>query len=135
MKKYFFAENVFIFQFFLHSKLFFYKHSVLLGQPQYAHDFSRLSLILCLQNMLKFSPWGHSKSTSKYDEFRAYEWPLPKAVGFIYFHKNPFKMMIVFYFIWKAAFFLKIFIILPWLFWLYRKTALIRKLWYNKFMI
>ena len=25
--------------------------------------------------------------------------PLPKAVGFIYFHKNPFKMMNVFYFI------------------------------------
>ena len=63
MKKYFAAENVFIFQFFLHSKLFFYKHSVLLGQTQYAHDFSKLGLILCLQNMLKFSPWGHSKST------------------------------------------------------------------------
>ena len=63
MKKYFAAENVFIFQFFLHSKLFFYKHSVLLGQTQYAHDFSKLGLILCLQNMLKFSRWGHSKST------------------------------------------------------------------------
>ena len=135
MKKYFSAENVFIFQLFLHSKLFFYKHSVLLGQPQYAHDFPKLSLILCLQNMLKLSPWGHSKRPSKHDEFRACEWPLPKVVGFIYFHKNPFKMIIVFYFIWKAAFFLKIFIILPWLFWLYRKTALIRKLWYNKFMI
>ena len=52
-----------IFQLFLHIKLFFYKHSVLLGQPQYGYDFSKLSLILCLQNMLKFSPWGHSKST------------------------------------------------------------------------
>ena len=61
--KYFPAENVFNFQLFLHSQLFFYKHSVLLGQPQYAHDFSKLSIMLCLQNMLKFSPWGHSKST------------------------------------------------------------------------
>ena len=61
--KYFSAENVFNFQLFLHSKLFFDKHSVLLDQPQYGHDFSRLSLMLCLQNMLKFSPWGLSKST------------------------------------------------------------------------
>ena len=134
MKKYFSAENVFIFQLFLHSKLFFYKHSVLLGQPQYAHDFPKLSLILCLQNMLKFSPWGHSKSTPKHDEFWAYKWPLPKAVGFIYFHKSPFKMMIVFYFIRKAAFFLKIFIILP-TFLIIQENGLIRKLWYNKFMI
>ena len=73
--KYFPAENVFNFQLFLHSKLFFYKHSVLLGQPQYAHDFSRLSLMLCLQNMLKFSPWGHSKSTYALKEG---EWVLQK---------------------------------------------------------
>ena len=37
--------------------------------------------------------------------------PLPKAVGFIYFYENPFKMMNVSYFIWKAVFFLKIFAI------------------------
>ena len=82
--KYFPAENVFNFQLFLHSKLFFYKHSVLLGQPQYAHDFPKLSLILCLQNMLKFSPWGYSKSTSKHDEFRAYEWPPSKSNWFFF---------------------------------------------------
>ena len=62
MKKYFPAENVFLFQLFLQIKLFFYKRSVLMGQPEYAHDFSKLSLILCSQNMLKFFPWGHSKS-------------------------------------------------------------------------
>ena len=45
MKKYFPAENVFLFQLSLHSKLFFYKHSVLLGQTQYANDFSKLDLI------------------------------------------------------------------------------------------
>ena len=73
--KYFPAENVFNFQLFLHSKLFFYKYSALLGQPQYAHDFSRLSLILCLQNMLKLSPWGHSKSTFAPQEG---EWVLQK---------------------------------------------------------
>ena len=27
---------------------FFYKYSAFLGQPQYAYDFSKLSLILCL---------------------------------------------------------------------------------------
>ena len=130
--KYFPAENVFNFQLFLHSKLFFYKHSVLLGQPQYAHDFSRLSLMLCLQNMLKFSPWSHSKSTYVLKEgdgtpkaelsqkrTKAHKGvrgegagvyvnmtnlehtndPLPKAVGFIYFYENPFKMMNVSYFI------------------------------------
>ena len=48
MKKYFPAENVFIFKLFLHSKLFFYKHSVLLGQSQYAYDFSKLTFTLCL---------------------------------------------------------------------------------------
>ena len=72
MKKYFPAEKVFIYQLFLHSKLFFI-NIVLLGQAQYAHDFLKLSLILCLQNMLKFLPWDHSKSRSKHDEFRAYK--------------------------------------------------------------
>ena len=33
MKKYFPAENVFLFQHFLQIKLFFYKRSVLMGQP------------------------------------------------------------------------------------------------------
>ena len=57
MKKYFSAENVF-------SKFFFtllslYKNSggflgFFLGQTQYAYDFPKLSLILCLENMLKF---------------------------------------------------------------------------------
>ena len=54
---------------------FFNKHGVLLGQPQYAHDFSRLSLMLCLQNMLTFSPWGHSKSIYALKEG---EWVLQK---------------------------------------------------------
>ena len=37
--------------------------------------------------------------------------PIPKAVDFMYFYVNPFKMMNVSYFIWKAVFFLKIFAI------------------------
>ena len=49
--------------FFFKLNSFFNKHSILLGRPQYAYDFSKLSLILCLENMLKFSPWGHSKGT------------------------------------------------------------------------
>ena len=57
MKKYFSAENVFSKFFF--TLLSFYKNSgfflgFFLGQTQYAHDFPKLSLILCLENMLKF---------------------------------------------------------------------------------
>ena len=48
MKKYFSSENVFIFQLFIHIAIFFYKHSVFLGQIEYAYDFPKLSLILSL---------------------------------------------------------------------------------------
>ena len=56
MKKYFSAENVFSKFFFMLLSL--YKNSggflgVFLGQTQYAYDFPKLSLILCLENMLK----------------------------------------------------------------------------------
>ena len=57
INKYFFAENVSIYQLFLHITVIFYKHSVFfLGgvgggggcQTQYAYDFPKLSRILCL---------------------------------------------------------------------------------------
>ena len=48
MKKYFSAENVFIFQLFPHITLFFISSVFVLGQTQYAYDFRKLSLVLCL---------------------------------------------------------------------------------------
>ena len=53
MKKYFSAENVFIFQIFLCVTLFFIS-IVFFFLTQYAYDFPKLNLILCLENMLKF---------------------------------------------------------------------------------
>ena len=74
MKKYFSAENVFIFQIFLRVTLFFISIVVFFclficlvffeggggvgwgrgGETQHAYDFPKLNLILYLENMLKF---------------------------------------------------------------------------------
>ena len=53
MKKYFSAENVFIFQIFLCVTLFFIS-IVFFFLTQYPYDFPKLDLILCFENMLKF---------------------------------------------------------------------------------
>ena len=53
MKKYFSAENVFIFQIFLCVTHFFIS-IVFSFLTQYAYDFPKLNFILCLENKLKF---------------------------------------------------------------------------------
>ena len=63
MKKYFSAENVFVFQLFLHITLFFYKHSVFFFLVRLSILMIFLSWALYYAYKICSNSCGHSKST------------------------------------------------------------------------
>ena len=100
MKKYFSAENVFIFQIFLHVTLFFIRiegfWGFFLGQTV------ELSFILCLENMLKFlgpfkryvrSDGGRERGYSTNVRKRTRGGGLPRVYVRLYFFKVVFLQL------------------------------------------